>query len=115
MTITRGLVGSGKRGEVVFTEVAVYLEDVPETPSPQLLRAFWRGALAHTKAKPIRACPYKDVTNSIGGPTWSRTFRRHWRRGWEASARVERAKALTPERRREIATVAANARWHRET
>lgn len=52
--------------------------------SKGLQGVYMRGFIARQAGTPIESCPYRD-----DGATWARTFRKAWRRGWEAANELE--------------------------
>ena len=55
-------------------------EDEVVEVSPQILSAYNKGRAAAKEG--ITECPYQDKMNSLGRPTFSRSYRIAWIRGW---------------------------------
>lgn len=56
---------------------------IPDTRSPQLLGAYWRGHRAAEGGAKQRECPYEGLRTDQGKVTFSQAFRNAWRDGWK--------------------------------
>ena len=53
--------------------------------NPRFAAAWRKGRRAAEKGLPRSACPYPDIRGISGFNTWSRAFRSHWYRGYDAA------------------------------
>jgi ribosome modulation factor len=58
--------------------------EIPPTRSRAFVGAWKRGRQAALDGRSLDDCPYLDRRNHRGSITFSRTFRRYWRDGFES-------------------------------